>query len=259
MRRARHFAYLVVALVALSAALTSPAWVPEAYQRLSEWYAEHRIERLFDQAHSYRQSRRFDLAAACYSRIIELQPDMLVCYALRRDIYVALGKFQLALADADHLVEIGFSPDSFVERGKILLRLQAHERALEDCESAITSAAGESPELRFKTVDQALKLRAEICESMGDQQAALQTIDERLRLSLELDESSFVQRATFYHRLGDFENARRDFERALFLEDNDNSFIYDPAVIARPPYAFFLATCASSEYRDGKRALSMAL
>ena len=156
----------------------------------------------------------FALAVEDTTRAIELDPDspgIRSYYHNRASAYRELGELRLALADLEQLVildpgdpkarlEVVFAFAELGEVDEVLNRIEV-----------LPGIAG-NPAGRFAT-------RAEALKRAGRLEDAIAEIDQ----AIELDPSSpllLAGRAVMYAELGDVEQARRDYERALELAND---------------------------------------
>jgi tetratricopeptide (TPR) repeat protein len=248
--------YLAAVVLGL-ALLVSPTWLPGTWNAASRRWQEYRSDSLHKEATAHVEAMRYDEAIECMSSAIEVDPEDLVAYMRRRELYFATGQYRRALGDANHLVNrIG----RYVDRAEILEELREFDAAIEDCDRALAQLGSSRENFAKEYTERcrAIACKARSLEHCGESSEALDLLSAWIEYSLKLDETPFAQRAVMYSRLGDYEAALADFETGLQLEEHDKSFWDDNPIHVKSPFAHFLASCPDAKYRDGKRALELA-
>jgi tetratricopeptide (TPR) repeat protein len=190
-------------------------------------------------ARSLRDSLRF------FSEAISLSPDYADAYFNRGQIYVAMGDSEKALKDFNQVIDLNPKDSvAYIWRGLVNLSISGHldkddfERAIildpNNCElldmiidvysEEDSEGALEYLERRIALVPDSLSYnnRAFIRFKKGDLTRAI----EDAHRAIELDTNSsqaYDTRGMIFHALEDYQNALRDFDKAITLLELGNS------------------------------------
>ena len=87
---------------------------------------------------TYRAMGKYDLALADNNKVIELLPDQDLSYAGRGETYRAMGKYDLALADFGKAVELFPASNSgYAKRGEIYRGMGKYDKALAEYDKIV--------------------------------------------------------------------------------------------------------------------------
>jgi tetratricopeptide (TPR) repeat protein len=149
-----------------------------------------------------------DAALDSCNHAIELAPTEASARCQRADVYLALGRRDEALADADCAVELELSAQTLTTRGDILGQLNNYERAIADLTRALELDPGNG---------WAAQCRAEALWQLGDLENALADFHVAVAYTGE-DSDAFRGRGLVYQAMGRLAEARADFRRAIELD-----------------------------------------
>jgi tetratricopeptide (TPR) repeat protein len=218
---------------------------------------------------------RYDDALKSFDRAGELVPGATLPYQHRAELYQKKGDPEKAIEQLTKALEL--APDNvatLLVRAGVYYGMKQTDRALEDIDKAI--------ELQPQLVHPHL-MRAEIFAATDRIDEAIVQLEELLKLApgqvqvlsqlgtyymvdgkprkaidtftriLGEDSENYRAlrfRADAYLNAGEHEKAIADFERAIALEEDDESLLNN--------FAWVLATSPEDELRDGKRAIELA-
>jgi tetratricopeptide (TPR) repeat protein len=218
---------------------------------------------------------KYDDALASFNRASELEPQAALPYQHRAELYREKGELDKAVEQLTKALEL--APDNvemLLIRGALRYELKQTDRALEDIEQAIRVAPG---------LAEPYLMKAEIYAATDRLDKAIEQLEELLRLSpgnpkllgrlgnfyllagrprkaietlsqvIQQDPENFNAlrvRADAYLGIGQHAEAIADFDKALALDDDDDSLLNN--------FAWVLATSPDDKLRNGKRAIELA-
>lgn len=130
--------------------------------------------------------------------------------------------------------------ESYFKQGKFYLRKEQNDKAISEFSKAI--------KINPKHAD-AYHYRGLTYQSIGQYDQAIADFSKAIELNPK-DASAYNSRANAWVNKGEFDRALSDFNKAIELDPTD--------VLAHNSFAWFLATCTDSRYRDGKQAVKLA-
>lgn len=186
-------------------------------------------------------ARDFDGARADYLKALELNPREADAHVGLSNLALAKFDLQTAYQQADRAVQLqSKNAMALNARGWVLYKLGKIEEAIFDLSRAIQYA----PQLPLPYNNRGVCLVAQ-----GEHDKAIADYNRLLKLTPE-SAVAFANRGVAYLGKGDFAKAKADLDKAIELApkmtDGLNSL------------AWFLATCPSDEFRDGKQAVEKA-
>ena len=173
-------------------------------------------------------------AVADYTEAIRLEPDDPSTYSSRVNIYVKTGEWDKAIGDYTQLIRL--HPDdraSYYGRSEAYFKKKDYEHAIADVSSALRVGTGDPEGLehqRDSTLEQGI---------VGGHSTIIPLVD------------SLVMRGTAYSRIGEYEEAGKDFDKAMSAAET-SPLGYNAA-------ALFYATCPKPEFRNGAKAVDLAM
>lgn len=185
---------------------------------------------------------RYEQAVAEYSDALRIDPTYAAAFNNRGNSYLHLSQYQRALQDFDEAIRL--NPTyvlAYDSRGYVYQRLGRPERAIQDYDEAIR--------LNPKYV-RAYSGRGSAYQSLGRPERAIQDYEEAIRLNPKLA-SAYVNRGNAHKDLAQYERAIRDYEQAIRLDPKYAN--------AHNNLAWLMATASDARFRDGKKAIELAL
>jgi tetratricopeptide (TPR) repeat protein len=218
---------------------------------------------------------KYEEALASFDRASELAPDDALPYQQRGELYRKKGDPEKAVEQLSKALELApNNVPTLLFRAGVYYELEQTDKALDDVEQAIRV----NPGLVYPHL-----MRAEIYAATDRMDKAIDQLEQLLRMSpgntpilnrlgsfylmagrprktietfsqiVEQDPENFEAlryRGDAYLNIGQHAEAIADFERALAIEDNDESLLNN--------FAWVLATSPDDEVRDGQRAIKLA-
>ena len=213
-------------------------------------------------------------AIAHYSAIIEKTPTP-VAYLHRGIAYFQLNEIEKAKADLEQSIQLGtkdgaafinlghvlqrqgfvqdalqnyskgieHSPDMalpYIERSSVLMEMQQYTEAASDLEKAITLDP-KSPEA-YNNRGVLLRLQSKYEEAIKDYSKAIELFGKY--------SAAYANRGFALRQLGRYEEAVADFNKAISYDPMSHEVAND--------FAWLLATCPDSKYRDPVKAIELA-
>ena len=192
-------------------------------------------------ANMYAELGRFDEAIGLLDQAITLKPPVAVLYNNRGSIYLRRGQHEAAQQDFQRA--IAWSPDyamAYYNRGRLLV-----EQGRDDEAVAEYSIAIEKDSRSFE----AFVNRGNTYFRQRRFPQALEDYDQAVMLRPGHPSVAFY-RGLCRLRLRDYQGSLQEFARTIQL-DNHHADAYDHL-------AWIMATCPSSHFRDGHRAVGFA-
>ncbi len=176
-----------------------------------------------------------DPSGAGETSILTLESMQARVYNYRAMAYEKLGRNEMALQDFNQSLELEANADTYVNRGLLFFSMNREVMAIADFEKAIRldpyhqlawyNLAIVNPGTRLpselvndNTFAPTLNLLAVEALEKGQTDKALKYFNTALRSGE--DALTLINRGRTYQKLGYFEEARRDFNRAQYLEPN---------------------------------------
>ena len=216
-----------------------------------------------------------DDAVAFFTKQIEANPTDTNGFNRRAAAWRAKGELDAALKDATAALKINASAPLFNNRALIYQAKKDYDKAMQDYADAFRL----NPQYPLCLVN-----RATLWHAKKEYDSAIADCTQAIQLTPQAP-NAYRQRGVAYHAKKDYDKAIADFNRALELDakssqfrlERGNSFAarnehakalddYNEAirlegisVTALATTALWLASCNEEKFRDGKRALGLAL
>jgi len=201
---------------------------------------------LFDKGHQRLQEGDFREAVECFTRAIQLKPQVAAAYRYRALAYIEMGQRLDALNDLDHAIRLrNDDPMLYADRARLLFRQRQFPGAIADCDKALNLDSGLAPlyglrgechaangESQKAFADYALALendpdhaaeyllaRAELQMELEEYDAALADADVAIARDSEKP-GAFQVRGMIYQAMHAEADAEADFDRAIQLDPN---------------------------------------
>ncbi len=161
-------------------------------------------------SYSARKLGHLEFAVSLATRALELDPDDIAATEQRAEAYWELGRFEEALLDLDGALDLDpNSARAYNSRGQVLAALDRFEEALVNADRALELAQDDELTSAYAQAARGLALGglARFSEALQDLEAALARAPGNAR--------AFFYRALTLERMGDTEQARKDFGNAL--------------------------------------------
>jgi tetratricopeptide (TPR) repeat protein len=205
-----------------------------ALRRLAAWAYNRRGELMAEAGNERRALADFQMA-------IEFDPECSLAIHNRGVSLAQSGKLPEALSDFDRVLEL--NPGLAVahrNRAELLASLGRYEEAIRDYDRA---------SVRLNSDSALFRARGLAWQRMGNLDRALADLNESVRLAPS-DPQTYAQRGQLAAERGDYSQAKRDLERAIQLDPSHHE--------AQRSLAWLLATCPDGEFRDARRAVTLA-
>lgn len=170
----------------------------------------------------YRGTRETDASEKllCYTRALGHDPTYYPAYYNRALSYSQLGKYQLALADYDTLLDLDpNNAEVLLNRGNVQSLLGEYQLALSDYNRALTSSANTSGYDSFFYASLHIN-RGIAYFHLGEYQLALSEYDKAIELNRH-EPNAYANRARTHRRMKDYHRAERDYQEAIKLAPNN--------------------------------------
>ncbi|MFH1302439.1 MAG: tetratricopeptide repeat protein [Planctomycetota bacterium] len=232
--------------------------------------------RFFAQGMRRLHQGKYKTAIAKFTKAIQHQPENFDAYLGRSHAYIRMNELDKALADCDTVIRLQPTNHfAFLNRGAIYGLKEDYPRSLADTTQCL--------ELQPEYQD-ALFNRACTFSRLGNTEEALVDFSKAILLSpSKID--NYIERGNLFFDTQQYSKAIEDFTQAMKLGDSTAELLtcrgyaylkmelfekaiadYELAIEidphARPALnnlAWLLATCPAPEFRDGNRALALAL
>jgi tetratricopeptide (TPR) repeat protein len=190
----------------------------------------------------YLQRKQFERALADLAEALRLNPQLGEAWMVRATVRVEMGDYRQALTDVERRLQIE-PPESLalLTRGNLRAQLGELESALLDFTDFLRQQPGTVIALRARAASYARLQRFE--EALADLHEAL-CVDPT-------NADACLDRGRIYQNKGCYRAALADYQKALELGPTKARFYNQ--------YAWMLAACPQPEYRDGARAVELAL
>ena len=165
-----------------------------------EWY---------ERGYVFQESNNLDEAIRCYSKALDLMPDLLEAYNNRGVAHRRKGEIDEAIRNFDRAIQLKADyPDAFNNRANVRGDMGDLDGAISDYNEAIRLNPYHAE--AFNNRSDRLKLK-------GDLDGAIRDSSEAIRLRPEFAEA-FNNRGNARREKGDFEDAIHDFDEAIRLK-----------------------------------------
>lgn len=176
-----------------------------------------------------------------FNEVIRRNPNDAGAYVNRGNAYRLQGENSLAIDDYSKAVSIDHAHFlAMNNRAMVHTTLKKYDLALKDLDAAV---------LLNKEYPEAHNNRGIVYRERGKYEEAAKEFTQAIRLYPRYADA-YVNRAAVYSKLKKYEEARQDLSHAVLLAPNDGDTLND--------FAWFLATCADEQFRDGEKAIEMA-
>lgn len=186
-----------------------------------------------------------DNAISDYSKALEIDKEFPEAYVNRGFIWSSKGNYDRAISD--YTKALLLNPNSSIKsriyfnRASTWYKSGDYERAIGDFTEGINIDSRNHEVFYF---------RAEAWYEKGNLDRAISDYTKAIEINSKYAKAVF-SRANTLHEKGEFAAAAADYERAIEL-DPQNALIYNN-------YAWLLSTCTDSEFRNGAKAIILAL
>ncbi len=183
----------------------------------------------------------YDLALADANEAIHVEPQKALPYLKRGAVYKMKGEYDKALVDLNESLRLDpTNAQTFEQRGFVFNLKKEFDKAIADFTSAIRID---------KKSSVAYAGRGYARSKTQDFRGALSDCDEAIQLNPK-STSALGDRATLHGTMGRPAQALADLEHILRLKPDDAQSLNG--------VAWLLATCPTSEVRNGRRAVELA-
>jgi tetratricopeptide (TPR) repeat protein len=165
---------------------------------------------------SHNKLREYEAALADYNQGIALQPHNFLYYNSRALLYAQLGNSQVALADANKIVELAsetYKPLAYQVRGFVFVLMEDFKSAIADATKIIEAQADE------RTTVDGYSLRALAYANAGESQKAIADYTKIIELQPN-NADVYHNRANRRAYIQDYQAAMTDYTKALELDPN---------------------------------------
>jgi tetratricopeptide (TPR) repeat protein len=196
----------------------------------------------YNLGNSLTQKGRYGDAIANYTKTLTINPLYANAYYQRGKVWYEKGDDDKAIVDFTQVIAINpHDANAFQNRGSAWTNKGEYEKAIADFTEAL--------ELNPHNAD-ALYNRGSVWYMKGGDDKAFADFNRALEINPD-DAGALSFRGMVWKKRGNYEEAHADFTRALEL--NPWSAETNNAM------AWLLATCRDKRYRNGKKAISLAL
>ncbi|MBW2645696.1 MAG: tetratricopeptide repeat protein [Deltaproteobacteria bacterium] len=205
-----------------------------------DWF--HRGNGWYEKGDYDRAVADYDRAIADYNRAREINLTLADVYNNRGLVWDIKGDYARAIADYNRAIEInpGY-PDPYNNRGLVWEIQGDPDRAIADYTRALEV---------YPHFDAAYYNRGNVWYMKGDYNRAIADYDKALEIEPGFS-AAYNNRGDARDKKGDYAQAIADYNRALAI---------DPRfVVAYNNQAWLLATCPDGKYRNGAKAVELAL
>jgi tetratricopeptide (TPR) repeat protein len=186
-----------------------------------------------------------DNAISDYTKALEIDKELTEAYFNRAFIWRSKGNYDRAISD--YTKALLLNPNNslknriYFSRALTWYKRGDYERTIGDLTEGI-NLDSRNPEAYF--------YRAEAWYEKGNFDRAISDYSKAIEINPKYTKAVF-DRANTLHEKGNFAAAITDYERAIEL-DPQNALIYNN-------YSWLLSTCTNNKFRDGTKALKLAL
>jgi tetratricopeptide (TPR) repeat protein len=148
-------------------------------------------------------------ALECFTRVVNLRPDVALGYRYRARTYLQLGQRSDALNDFDRAIRLKTDdPSLYAERAELLYQQKAYQNAITDCDKVLSLDAG------FAAVR---GLRGECYAALGDTEKALADFAQALQEDPDHAPDYLMARASLQLDCENYTGVIADCNQALSL------------------------------------------
>jgi tetratricopeptide (TPR) repeat protein len=186
--------------------------------------------------------KEYDKAIKDYNEAIRLDPRFAAAFSGRGNAWYWKQDYDKAIKDYDEAIRLDpkYAP-AFHDRGFAWAALNDHERAIKDYTEAIRLDPGNAG---------AYFNRGYIWVIRNDLDKAIQDCTEAIRLDPQFA-MAFLNRGIAWARQKNYEKAIKDYTEAIRLDPKNAATLGN--------LAWFYATCSDAKFRDGKKAVTVAI
>jgi tetratricopeptide (TPR) repeat protein len=199
----------------------------------------------FNRALSWSEMGKLDSAINDYSKALEINKVFIEAYYNRGITWAKKGNNDVAISDYTKALELNprnsLKAGIYFNRAYAKLKRGEYEQAIEDYTKSI-EIDPQKAELYY--------LRANVWYEKGNLDSAISDYTKAININPKYVQAIF-DRANTWHEKKDYALAIIDYEKATEL-DSQNGLIYSN-------YSWLLSTCPDSKFRDGAKALKLAL
>jgi tetratricopeptide (TPR) repeat protein len=170
----------------------------------------HVAQDSYDQGMAAFEKEEYDLAIACFTEVIRLDPKIDKIHYFRGLAYFNKGEYDKAIADYDEAIHLDPSVDLlYYDRGVAYLDKGECDKAIADFSEAIRLAPKEAKWASYSA-------RAKAYFNKSEYDRAIADCTEAIRLNQEYAEA-YYNRGVTYEKKGDQAKAEADFAKAKEL------------------------------------------
>ena len=172
----------------------------------------------------YMKIKDLPKAKTCLDNLLESTPDNTNALSNRGSLKVNVGDLWGAIEDYSAAITVDHAnPTHFINRSRAYQALCQYDKALTDCNRAL--------ELSPQTPKHWVVFRSEIRANQGDYRGQIRDITYALKIAKHEEASLYLDRATAYHKLGEHERAKNDYDRAIKLDPENSLSFYNRSVL----------------------------
>jgi tetratricopeptide (TPR) repeat protein len=164
---------------------------------------------LFNRGNERLEAGDVNEALECFSRVINMRPDVAAGYRYRARTYLRMGHRSDALNDLDRAIRLKTDdPSLYAERAELLYQQKAYQNAINDCDKVLSLDAGFAA---------ARGLRGECYAAIGDTDKALQDFAQALVEDPQHAPDYLMARASLQLECENYQGVIADCNRVLEL------------------------------------------
>ncbi|MBI5056235.1 MAG: tetratricopeptide repeat protein [Nitrospirae bacterium] len=188
---------------------------------------------------------KLDNAIVDYTKALEINKELIEAYINRGFIWNSKGNYDFALSDYTKALQL--NPNNSL-KGRIYFNRASTLFGKGDYESAIDNY---TEGIKIDTSNsEAYYFRAEAWYEKSNLDNAISDYTKAIEFNSKYAQAVF-NRANTWHEKRDFASAIKDYEKAIEL-DPQNALVYNN-------YSALLSSCTDGKFRDGTKALKLAL
>jgi tetratricopeptide (TPR) repeat protein len=200
------------------------------------------VEAHLEQGVQALEAKDLEKALGWFDKAIRLAPDNAEAYLHRANAHSLKKDYDKALADFDEAVRLDpKNPNAFYGRGICHTYRKDNDKALQDFSQAIRlDGTNGEPYIQ----------RGHVYCDMKNYEQALADFEQAIRLEPDKPDG-YTARAVWYEKQKKFEKAIADYSKATQLDPKDPH--------AYNNLAWMYATCSEKKFRNGDKAVELAL
>lgn len=192
-------------------------------------------------AELYRQKGDLEKAVEQLTKALELSPDSVATLLIRSAVYYELKQTDKALADIEQAIRVAPRlAQPYLMRAEIYAASDRLDEAIKQLEELLQQAPGNVP---------LLSRLGSFYLMAGRPRKTIETLTQVIQQEPE-NFNALRFRADAYLNIGQHAEAIADFDKALALDEDDESLLNN--------FAWVLATSPDDKLRNGKRAVELA-